>query len=258
MYEGKTIAVVVPAFNEEKLIGATIDGIPEIVDKIYVIDDGSTDATGNIIKSLGKSRVESVLHRNNRGVGAAIISGYKLSLQDGVDITAIMAGDNQMDPDLLPSLLDPIIDGKADYTKGDRLSKLKLTKTMSRWRLFGNFTLTLLTRIACGYWHITDPQNGYTAISKKALQTLDLNQVYTRYGYPNDMLVKLCVSGLRVLDVQMPARYHEEKSKIRYGSYIPKVSILLLRLFFWRMSVTYFHKEKRADVEKQLGDSVEV
>ncbi|HEY9247224.1 MAG TPA: glycosyltransferase family 2 protein, partial [Candidatus Methanoperedens sp.] len=119
--KGRNISVVVPAYNEELLIEETIRGIPEYVKRIYVIDDGSTDRTPDILKGITDTRVVSVRHERNRGVGAAIVTGYKLALEDGVDIVAVMAGDNQMDPEQLPRLLKPIIEGRADYTKGNRL-----------------------------------------------------------------------------------------------------------------------------------------
>ena len=140
----------------------------------------------------------------------------------------------------LPSLLAPIIAGKADYTKGDRLSKLSLSKGMSKWRLFGNWVLTVLTKIASGYWNVKDPQNCYTAITSKVLRQIDLNKVYPRYGYCNDLLAKLNVTGCRVVNVPIPARYGLEKSKIRHRKYIYTVSNLLLRCFLWRLRMKYF------------------
>lgn len=144
-----------------------------------------------------------------------------------------------MDPAELPKLLDPIIEEKADYCKGDRLSRKELTLGMSSWRKFGNLLLTQITRISSGYWSIQDPQNGYTAISKEALSSLDLDSVYPQYGYCNDILVKLNVLGFRVQDIEIPARYGDEKSKIRYGRYIKKVSYLLFMNFLWRIKKEY-------------------
>lgn len=166
MYRGRKIGVVVPAYNEEMLIGETLSGIPEYVDKIYVVDDGSTDRTAEIVEEFAKkdNRIILIRHEKNRGVGAAIVSGYKKALEDGMDIVAVMAGDNQMDPAFLPDLLDPIVEGKADYAKGNRLLSPEYRRGMSKWRFFGNSILTLLTKIASGYWQMMDPQNGYLSL----------------------------------------------------------------------------------------------
>lgn len=240
MYRGKAIGVVVPAYNEELLISKVIQTIPDYVDKIYVIDDASTDRTYDVAaKYLSNPRLKLMRHPNNKGVGATIVTGYRQALIDQIDIVAVMAGDNQMDPSQLLKLLDPLVEGAADYSKGDRLSRSELTLGMSKWRRSGNVILTRLTRISSGYWTLQDPQNGYTAINKETLTHLNLNKIYPRYGYCNDLLAKLNVLGAKVRDVQIPARYGEEKSKIRYGSYIRKVSLLLLRNFFWRITHKY-------------------
>jgi glycosyltransferase involved in cell wall biosynthesis len=240
MYRGRSISVVVPAYNEQLLIAKVIQTMPDYVDRIYVIDDCSTDRTFEVAAEyLKDSRLKLTRHLNNKGVGAAIATGYRRALNDEIDITAVMAGDNQMDPFQLLKLLDPLVEGAADYCKGDRLSRSELTKGMSRWRRTGNVILTRLTRVSSGYWKIQDPQNGYTAITRETLTHLDLNKIYPRYGYCNDLLAKLNVLGAKVRDVQIPARYCDEKSKIKYGSYIRKVSLLLLRNFFWRITQKY-------------------
>lgn len=241
MYKGKTVNVVVPAFNEEAFIELVINNVPDFVDKIYVVNDASTDHTyqvaSNTVKHNGKLKI--ITHEENKGVGAAIVTGYKKVLEDNSDIAVVLAGDNQMDPKYLPELLNLIIEGKADYAKGDRLSRFKYRKGMSNWRFFGNWVLTLLTQIASGYWSIRDPQNGYTAISKEALRRINLDDVYPWYGYCNDILVKLSVAGARISEIPIPARYQGEKSKIRYIRYIPRVSVLLLSDFLWRLRVRY-------------------
>lgn len=249
MYRDRSIGVVVPAFNEELLIAKVIQTMPDYVDRIYVIDDCSTDRTFEVAAEYRKdSRLKLTRHLKNKGVGAAIATGYRQALDDEIDIIAVMAGDNQMDPVQLLKLLDPLVKGAADYCKGDRLSRSELTKGMSRWRRSGNVILTRLTRISSGYWRLQDPQNGYTAINRETLAQLNLNKIYPRYGYCNDMLAKLNVIGAKVKDVQIPARYGEEKSKIKYGNYIRKVSLLLLKNFFWRITHKYilhsFYKVK--------------
>jgi glycosyltransferase involved in cell wall biosynthesis len=241
MYKNRTIAVVVPAYNEENLISDTLKSIPQFVDRIFVVNDGSEDSTGIKIDELSRHdpRISHILHERNKGVGAAVISGYKRSLADEFDITVVMDGDNQMDPKYVAALLDPIVDGKADYTKGNRLLNPDYRKGMSKWRLFGNSILTILTKFSSGYWQLMDPQNAFTAISRDVLARIDLDSVYSRYGYPNDLLAKMNVFGFRVINVPHPARYGKEKSKIKYGRYILKVSNLLLMNFFWRLKTKY-------------------
>lgn len=233
------IGVVVPAYNEEKLIGETINGIPEYVKRIYVIDDCSTDSTPEVVNRMIDTRIVFVRHEKNRGVGAAIVTGYKLALEDNMDIVAVMAGDNQMDPEQLPNLLMPIIKGKADYTKGNRLISKDFRQGMSKWRFFGNSILTMITKIGSGYWHSMDPQNGYTAISRQALDAINLDAIYPYYGYCNDLLIKLNTLGMKVEDIVMPARYGRERSKIKYGQYIFKVALMILRGFLWRLRTKY-------------------
>lgn len=239
MYQSKKLGVVIPAYNEGQLILETLQGMPHSADRIYVVDDGSTDATGQIARDFKDERFYIISNGQNRGVGKTITTGYKQALEDNMDIVVVMAGDNQMDPTRLAELLDPIIKGEADYAKGNRLSRYEHRVGMSKWRFFGNWLLTILTKIASGYWKMQDSQNGYTAITREALTRIDLNQAYPGYGYCNDLLVKLNVAGLRVIDVPMPARYGREKSKIRYRRYLIKVSLLLLRIFLWRLRMKY-------------------
>ncbi len=240
MYQGYKLGIVVPAYNEEELIKETLDNMPDSADRIYVVDDGSTDATRQAIEASNDERICILSNGQNRGVGAAVTTGYKKALEEGMDIAVVMDGDNQMDAKHMPKLLAPIIQGKADYARGNRLSKLEHRRGMSNWRFFGNWVLTLLTKIASGYWRIRDSQNGYTAITREALKRINLDRIYPRYGYCNDLLVKLNVAGCRVCDVPIPARYGREKSKIRYGKYITTVSPLLLRCFLWRLRMKYF------------------
>lgn len=239
LFRAYKIGVVVPAYNEERLIQETIEGIPAYVNKIYVINDGSADRTAEIVNSSTDPRVIPIHHEVNKGVGAAIINGYKHALADGMDLVAVMAGDNQMDPYQLPKLIMPIIEGKADYAKGNRLLSKEMRQGMSSWRAFGNSMLSMITKIGSGYWNIADPQNGYTVISKHALETIDLDSIYTYYGYCNDILLKMNTFGMRVMDVTMPARYRNEKSKIKYGKYICKVAPMLFRGFLWRLKMKY-------------------
>ncbi len=239
------ISVVVPAYNEELLIEQTLESIPDYIDKIYAVDDGSYDDTYNIIKktSIKDNRIIPLKHEINKGVGAAIITGYKKSVDDNVDVAVVMAGDYQMDQTQIPKLIEPIIEGNADYTKGNRLTNNTDMKGMSIFRRFGNELLSILTKISSGYYDIMDPQNGYAAISRQALTTIELDEIYPKYGYCNDILVKLNVFDLRVKDVPIPARYGSEKSKIKYGRYIMNVSWLLFGNFLYRLKMKYIYQD---------------
>ncbi len=241
MHHNHTIAIVVPAYQEENLIEDTLQSIPSYTDRIFIVDDGSKDKTALLATQLAEkdSRMMIIQHQRNQGVGAAIVTGYKHALKEGMDVVIVMAGDNQMDPIVMPSLIEPIIQNRADYTKGNRLLSPEYRKGMSKWRFTGNTLLTFLTKFASGYWKLMDPQNGYTAIARRALERINLDSVYPRYGYCNDLLVKLNVFGFRVMDVEIPARYGRERSKIKYGSYILKVSWLLFCDFFYRLRQKY-------------------
>lgn len=238
MYRDNRIGVVVPAYNEEVLIQETLLGMPDYVDRIYVVNDGSKDGTEGRVRSIASQdrRVALINHEMNKGVGAAIVTGYSRSLADKMDITAVMAGDNQMDPLELPKLLDPIVNGEADYTKGNRLRSRTTAKGMSSWRYFGNNLLTYMTRFAAGNNHINDPQNGYTAISNRVFRTMKPETIFTWYGYCNDMLVKLSAYDYSIKDVDIPARYGREKSKISYPKYIYRISRLLFNELAWRLN----------------------
>ena len=258
MFEGKTVGVVVPAYNEERFIGRVIETLPDFVDRAYAVDDGSTDGTWDEIlhhatvvnrqpstqrhRTDGGSfsdRVVPIQHAENRGVGHAIKTGYLRALEDGIDATAVMDGDAQMDPDELERIVRPVVRGAADYSKGNRLLSREFRDEMPTWRFFGNSVLTLLTKIASGYWKMMDPQNGYTCISKRALETVGIEQMYGDYGYCNDLLVRLNANRMRIADVAMPAVYGDEESHINYTTSIRRVSLLLLRGFLWRMKIKY-------------------
>jgi glycosyltransferase involved in cell wall biosynthesis len=240
MLEGKRVAVVVPAHNEEQLIVATIQGIPGFVDKVYVVDDRSTDATAERARSVDDPRVEVIVHEQNRGVGGAIVTGYKRALADRIDATAVMAGDNQMDPDELELLTLPVVRDELDYAKANRLFTGSAWKLIPRNRYLGNAVLSLLTKVASGYWHVADSQAGYTVLSLRLLQLLDLERIYTSYGFPNDMLVHLNVWNARVRDFPSRPIYGVgERSGIRIRRVVPRISWLLWKGFFWRMREKY-------------------
>jgi glycosyltransferase involved in cell wall biosynthesis len=240
MLEGKRVAVVVPAHDEEDLIATTLQGIPAFVDRIYVVDDGSRDATVERARSVGDARVEVVAHERNRGVGAAIVTGYKRALDEGVDVACVMAADNQMDPADLDLLVLPVARGELDYAKANRLVTGEAWTLIPRTRYLGNAVLSMLTKIASGYWHVADSQSGYTALSKRMLDVLDLDRVYTGYGFPNDFLVHLNVWNARVRDFPSRPIYGVgERSGIRYHKVVPRISWLLVKGFFWRLREKY-------------------
>ncbi|MFC2060267.1 glycosyltransferase family 2 protein [Chloroflexota bacterium] len=245
MFRGKYIGVVVPAYNEEKHIDSAIRNVPDFVDRIIVVNDASTDSTYENAASIAlqSMKVLVISHKENRGVGAAIVTGYKKCLEEGIDITAIMAGDGDMDPAFLPDLLTPIIEDKADYVKTNRFSQPEYTRGLTKWRRSGNWLLRFLTRIASGNYAIVDSQSGYTAISREMLIKLNPDNIFTYYGYCNDMLVKLSALKARILEIPAPYMYRQDAitSKIRYHAYIPKVSWLLLRDFLWRLKVKYLN-----------------
>jgi glycosyltransferase involved in cell wall biosynthesis len=240
MLEGKRVAVVVPAYDEEKLIGTTLGTIPEFVDRVYVVDDASRDGTADRAREAGGDRVEVITHEQNQGVGAAILTGYRRALADGIDVTAVMAGDNQMDPADLEAIVGPVARDEVDYAKANRLFTGRAWELIPRTRYLGNAVLSLLTKIASGYWHVADSQSGYTAVSLRTLDLLDLDRIYKRYGFPNDMLVHLNVINAKVRDVpSRPVYGVGEDSGIRLRKVIPSISWLLTKAFFWRMREKY-------------------
>ena len=246
MYKEKTVAVVVPAYNEEKLIAKTIRSIPELVDRIIVVNDASSDRTAEIVEELLKedNRVHLVEHKVNQGVGGAIVTGYKKARDLEMDITAVMAGDAQMDPRDFLNIIEPVATGDADYTKGNRLFYGDAWNMIPHYRYMGNSFLSLMTKIASGYWHIADSQSGYTAISLIALRRVKLDKIYKRYGMPNDLLIKLNQHDFRVKDVHIRPVYNVgEKSGIKLVEVIPKISWLLFKGFWQRLFKKYVIKD---------------
>ena len=240
MLEGKRVAVVVPAYDEEELIGETLAAIPDFVDRIYVVDDHSQDGTAARAQAVGDSRLEVIVHDRNEGVGAAIVSGYRRALTDGIDVACVMAADGQMDPADLETIAGAVARGEVEYAKANRLFTGQAWELMPRHRYLGNAVLSMLTKIASGYWHVADSQSGYTAISRAQLERLDLDRIYPRYGFPNDMLVHLNVWNARVRDIpSRPIYGHGERSGIKLWRVVPSIAWLLLKGFFWRLREKY-------------------
>jgi glycosyltransferase involved in cell wall biosynthesis len=236
---GKSVAVVVPAYDEERLVASTIAGIPPFVDRIIVVDDASADATA-ASAAAADGRVEVVTHHENRGVGAAIVSGYRRAVDEQIDVTCVMAADGQMDPEDLEHLASAVAGGACDYAKANRLVTGEAWRMIPRTRYLGNAVLSFLTKIASGYWHVGDSQSGYTAVDLATLRELDLERLYPRYGFPNDMLVHLNVWNKRVRDYPSRPIYGVgEESGIRIRRVVPRISWLLLKGFLWRLKEKY-------------------
>lgn len=228
MYRGTRVAVVMPAYNVGAHIGAAVTAIPPWVDCIVIVDDGSQDETATVVRSLSSPAAERVLlrHEQNRGVGAAIATGYEEALNRGAGVVAVMAGDGQMDPADLPGLLDPLIGGRADYAKGNRFRYPGVWRAMPMARLVGNIVLSLLTKFSSGYLHLFDSQCGYTAASRATIERL--GRFFARYGYPNDVLARLRVMGARVVDVPVRPIYDGQPSGIRLWTvFYPMLFVLL-------------------------------
>jgi len=248
LYRNKKIALVIPAYNEEKLISPTLESVPEIVDKIYVIDDGSKDSMASVVRERAKidSRIELIQHSKNMGVGQAVITGYEKSTKDNYDITVVVGGDNQMPLEQITDFLDPLIDGKADYAKGNRfIVEASVFEDMPRIRLIGNSIISFLTKIASGYYKIYDMVDGYTAITRRAIELINWDKAWKRYGYPMDFLIRLNAYGLRVVDIPRRAIYMpgERQSQIKSIPYALKVSPMVVRGFFWRLNKRYLFRD---------------
>ena len=296
MLNGKTVAVVVPAYNEETQILAVIETMPDFVDRIIVVDDCSPDQTSQIVKNYidsaapseieitadtrtlkktrynradvvveavkkveaklytpaeiynknpARDRVILIRHTQNASVGAAIASGYRWCRDNEIYCTAVMAGDGQMDPDELESICMPIIDNpEIDYVKGNRLSHASAFLVIPRVRFLGNSILSLLTKVASGYWRVSDTQTGYTAIGLKALNAIRLHEIYKSYGCPNDILVKLNIAYCSVKEIPIKPIYDVgEKSKMKVMRVIPKISYLLFKCFWKRLYTKYLFRD---------------
>jgi glycosyltransferase involved in cell wall biosynthesis len=242
MLHNKKISVVVPAYNEARLISRVIETMPDYVDFIIVVDDCSSDGTETIVKEkcLSDTRVVLISHEFNQGVGGAIATGYKWARDNKIDVTAVMAGDAQMDPADLINIIMPVVENKADYTKGNRLYHGEAWEIIPKHRYLGNAFLSLLTKISSGYWHIADSQCGYTAINLFALETIDPDKIYKRYGMPNDLLIRLNEFNMRVRDVSVKPVYNVgEVSGIKISRVIFTIPVILLKGFFRRLFFKY-------------------
>lgn len=257
MYDGRSVGVVVPAYNEAGHVGEVIETMPAYVDRIYAVDDASTDGTwaeirehaqrvndraadpGSPDRGANRSRIVTIQHERNRGAGAAVKTGYARAIDDAIDVVAVMDGDGQMDPAHLERIVDPVAAGEVTYAKGNRLGSRRDYDRMSRWRLFGNVVLTLLTRVSSGYWEVSDPQNGFTAISNDGLRRVRFDRLYDEYGFLNHLLFALNLDREEIADVSHPSVYGDETSSIQYSTFVPRLSALLARNFVERIGRSY-------------------
>ncbi len=295
MLDQKTVAVVIPAYNEEDQIGLVLENMPDFVDRLIVVDDCSSDRTSEVVQSYinqdkkdhrserigtrsiarnfyneaemvlqefeeqeinsfvpseiynpdpDQSRIILIRQLKNRGVGAAIARGYKWCKDNQIDCTAVMAGDGQMDPEELEGICAPVINKGIDYVKGNRLIHRSAKLVIPRTRYLGNSILSIMTKVASGYWRVSDTQTGYTAISLDALRKIDIARIYRSYGMPNDMLVKLNMSRCTLQEVEIKPIYRiGENSKMKIMRVIPRVSWLLFKAFFRRIWIRYFKRD---------------
>ena len=207
-------AVVIPSYKVSKHILDVINNIPEFVNHIIVVDDKCPQNSGNIAVTSNDKRVVVCYHEVNQGVGGAVVTGYKKALELNSDIVIKVDGDGQMDVAYMQKLIQPIVDEKADYTKGNRFTDFKALRQMPKIRLFGNSGLSFLVKASSGYWNMMDPTNGYTAINKHALEELDLDNLSKRYFFESDMLINLNIENAVVTDVDIPAKYGDEESSL--------------------------------------------
>jgi glycosyltransferase involved in cell wall biosynthesis len=227
MWRGAKISVIVPAFREERLIGRTLGSLPGWIDAVYVVDDASPDGTAEAVERIGDERVRLIRHAENRGVGATIATGYLQALCDDTDVLVVMAGDNQMHPEDLPALLAPVVSGQADYAKGNRFLHQDFHHMPWARRSAGRL-LSLLTRAATGL-SVDDSQCGYTALSADAARRLELDELWPRFGYPNDLLGMLAAHNLRVTDVPVRPVYADEQSGVRPWHILTIGAVILRR-----------------------------
>lgn len=236
----KNISVVIPSYKVAKYIMDVINDVPEFVNYIIVIDDKCPQNSGDIAKTSTDSRVIVCYHEENQGVGGAVITGYKKALELNSDIVIKIDGDGQMDVNYMQKLIQPILDGKADYTKGNRFTDFKALRAMPKVRLFGNSGLSFLVKAASGYWNLMDPTNGYTAINKHALEELDLDNIAKRYFFESDMLINLNIENAVVVDVEIPAKYGDEKSSLSITKTLVGFPPKLFKRLCKRIFLKYF------------------
>jgi glycosyltransferase involved in cell wall biosynthesis len=236
MWLESRVVVVVPAWDEAPRIAAVVGSLPEWVDAVIVVDDASTDDTAQVARRIADPRVEVVVHDRNRGVGAAIATGYRRAAATPGgprDAFVVMAGDGQMDPEDLPRVVDPVARGDADYAKGDRFAAGEAERAMPLARRIGGAIFSRATSLAIGL-RISDSQCGYTALSREACARLDLDALWPGYGYPNDMLSQVTLRGMRIAQVPVRAVYADEVSRLR-ARHVPRIAAVVARAWLRRL-----------------------
>jgi glycosyltransferase involved in cell wall biosynthesis len=246
MYKEQTVCVVIPCHNEETQISSVIENLPGFVDQIVIVDDKSKDKTIDVVTKCQENnhKIHLIQLEENQGCGGALAAGYKWARDHDFDLAVRMDGDGQMNPVNLPALLDPVVNHGADYSKGNRLFTGEAFRKIPKIRYFGNGFLSLMTKIASGYWHVADSQSGYTVVNKKALHVIDWDKMYKRYGQPNDILVRLNVENLKVVDVPVDPVYNVgEKSGMKIHKVMFTIGWLLVKLFLWRIKEKYIIRD---------------
>jgi glycosyltransferase involved in cell wall biosynthesis len=245
-YRNSTIAVLIAAYNESSQIGPVLKGIPAYVDHVVVVDDASTDNTSEVVEAVAQDdlRIRLMVMERNVGVGGALSHAYTWARDNDIDVAVSIDGDGQMDPDEMKGLIDPIVEGLADYTKGNRLADPHGWRLIPRIRLFGNAVLSLLTKMASGYWSVVDSQSGYSAAGRRALHRIDWESMYARYGRPNDVLILANVADCRVADVSVTPLYGVgERSTMKITKVTFLIAGLLIRRFWWRLFQKYLLRD---------------
>ncbi len=234
-FEHTKICVILPAHNEGELIGGVIRSLPEWVSAIVVVDDVSSDDTCAVVEALGDPRVTLVRHTENTGVGGAMASGYRAALELDCDILVKMDADGQMAPSDLPRLVRPLVNGAAEYTKGNRFYVVNANRSMPKTRKFGSVILTFMTKMSSGYWHVFDSQCGFTAMQAHLLKMVDLDAIAKDYFFENDMLIWLNTVDARVVDVPIKTLYGDEVSDVRIGKVMWSFPPRLVRGWLFRV-----------------------
>lgn len=241
MYRGKKISMSIPCLNEEKLITKTLDNVPDFVGKIYVIDDGSTDKTGDVVRKYAKNdkRVQLIVNEKNMGNGFSVVRTFKEAIKDGYDINCIVAGDNQCRQEYLQQMVDEVIDDRCDYAKANRFAYMSDLSQMPKFRRHANVFMSFINKFATGYYSIFDPLNSFSATRVSTLAKLDLDSISPRYDFENSYLLHMYLADARVKDIPVPALYGDEKSTIKLLPYILRTSRTLFKSFWKRIYYKY-------------------
>lgn len=254
-FKASGVAVVIPCYKVTSHIMAVIESMPAIVEKIFVVDDCCPNKSGEYVLANNKDpRVKVLFNEKNKGVGGAVMTGYKAAIADNMYVAVKVDGDGQMDPALIPEFIEPILSGEADYTKGNRFYNLEEIHQMPKVRLFGNAALSLLNKLSSGYWDVFDPTNGYTAIHVDVLKKMPFQKISERYFFESDMLFRLNTLRAKVVDIPMDAHYGDEESQLKIGKIIGDFTKKNIKNTFKRIFYNYFLRDMSvASIELVLG-----